>query len=169
MELATVIYLKKGTSYKDATQYPMGAVKGGFAEHYMRNNRPAQPLILFPATTDTLRAALENKIVLFASDQPTAIYYLRKYGIFKEFSSVETLYTNTLRAAVGEGDKELLTTLITGWNNIDEARKKSIFTKWFVPSDTKPDWFLPGSLALVAVICVALIFRKIGMKRHGID
>lgn len=149
MEMSTALYLKKGVALDQLSRLAVGVVRGGNAFAFMHNERSDQRLVQYEQIKDLVQAAADGEIVAFVADQPTGSHYLRVAGLQDVFISRETLYTMPLRAAVREGDHEVLETLLYGWPNIDQQTRDRIYSRWFIEERLFPGWLIPAVAALI--------------------
>lgn len=157
--LTTFMYLNKNLSRDEAETCKIGVIKGGYTEYYMRTERPERNVVMYSRTDELIQAAADGEIMAFLADQPTAVYYLRKFQIEEIFTSGEKLYTMSLQVAVKQGNEELLEFIDRGWSNMDSQKLNYLHNKWFLKQDSGPSWMLTATLISVVVLFLLLAIR----------
>lgn len=169
MEVAAYMYVNNALSEEIAATYPVGVVKGGFEEHFMRTEWPERPLVLFDQNKAMIQAAKDGMLEVFVADQPTAVHYLNLFHIGNDFNHTRKLYAMPMRVAVGEGRHDALDCILYGWTKLDQREIKRIFGTWFIHEKPTPDWWWPGLLISLLTIVAAIIIRKLGRRAHGVQ
>ncbi|BCS88192.1 transporter substrate-binding domain-containing protein [Pseudodesulfovibrio sediminis] len=144
--LSTILYISNTATMEEAATCPVGVVKGGYTEYFMRTTRPTRTAYTYPSLDQTVQAAANGELLAFLADQPTAFYAMSRYGIQDTFTAGERLYTKSLQVAVKNGNKELLDFITQGWRKMDRQHLNYIHKKWFMDAETGPDWLLTTTL-----------------------
>lgn len=165
IELSTHLFVRNGFDARQAQ--PVGVVRGGYEEDFMRANRPTTRLVLYDDNMIMTRAATDGHIPAFVADSPTVSYCLGLYDARGDFSASDLIYTKPLQAAVREGRHDILNLVVYGWARIDQKMLARIHGKWFMNTDDRPAWLLGG--VLIAGLALILAFAILGVAKrlHG--
>lgn len=94
--------------------FPLG-VKQGDQHIDIYKAHGVTRLIPFPNHDAITAAAAQHKINVFAFDEPSALYFLNKYGIESEFRQSAPIFQDQLRRAVRKGDTDMLRLISNGF------------------------------------------------------
>ncbi|MDY0146394.1 MAG: transporter substrate-binding domain-containing protein, partial [Kiritimatiellia bacterium] len=84
----------------------------------------------YPNYEAIVQAAKNQDLRVFSIDEPSAVYYLYKFGIEDQFRNSFVLYTGALHRAVHKGSAELLALVQEGFDHISPAEYRAIDEKW---------------------------------------
>lgn len=167
LEVATVLFVRKDMEESLPDDVAIGIIRGGCEISYLEQNYPDYKCVFYPDTKTMIEAAAKGEISAFISDLPAGTHYLRTLNIQTLFFPWKELFSLPLRPAVLNGRHEVLESILYGWANIDAKTHNRIYNRWFVESNTYPDW-LPPTLILLVVIAIGVpIFRR--FIRHAYD
>ncbi len=112
--------------------YRIGVLSGDFVEGFLKEKVPGADIVGYPSYEAIMAALKSNAIRAFAADSPTALFFLKRQGLSKDYPvyNSQLLYQNDWFAAVGEGNAKLLETVNAGLRKISAADKKEIATRW---------------------------------------
>ena len=111
--------------------FTVAAKKGDNAINILRQNGITS-IVEYHSAEDLIKAAKEQKLVVFVMGKPPAMYYMYKMQIQDKFKlSSSYLYTSQFHRAVHAGNKELLDILNNGFGEITESEYKEIDNKWY--------------------------------------
>jgi len=147
-------------SVAELKEIEVGVTKGGFEEEYLRRNFKHLRLRLYDNNKKLVKSAVSGEIAAFVADYPVGLYYLHRFEVPEDFRVLKILYSNTLYSAVKKGDKEILSLVDNGLQQIGEDQKERIQQKWIRSEQVLPFWFVPF-LAVVGVtflLCVLLLY-----------
>lgn len=167
IELSTHIHVRKGRDAAKAR--PVGVVRGGYEEYFMRANRPGTPLILFDENLSMIGAAARGEYPAFAADTPTASACLAMHDSRDDFDRADLLYRKPLRAAVVEGRHDILNLVIHGWERMDQKRIVRIHGKWFMDAPERSPWIVRGMLIGLLVLVLALAVRLLSQRHRRVE
>ena len=173
-------YLDYGPTIADVSTYlytlngadrmcPIGIVRGGYGENFIRKKQPKRPLAFFAQTKAMIEAASAGGIEAFVADQPTGVYYMHIFGMKEMLEEPVELYRKPLRVAVGSGMHDVLEFIFYGWLEIDRQELRYIYGKWFMDKSSNPDWLIPVICSTLLVLIIGFAIRKIGQRTHNID
>ncbi|ADU63860.1 MAG: transporter substrate-binding domain-containing protein [Pseudodesulfovibrio sp.] len=164
IELSTHLFVRNGF---DARQtQPVGVVRGGYEEDFMRANRPTTRLVLFDDNMTMVRAATDGHIPAFVADSPTVSYCLGLYGARSDFAVSDLIYRKPLQAAVCEGRHDTLDLVNYGWARMDQKTLTRIHGKWFLDTANRPPWLLGGMLIAGLALVLAFAIRGVTKRLH---
>ena len=95
------------TSVASLKGFPVGAKKGDNSINILKENGITN-IIEYDSAEAIVKAAKEQKLVIFVLGKPPALYYLYKMQIQDNFNYSSSLYTSEFYRAVKEGDTKLL-------------------------------------------------------------
>ncbi|HEY9074948.1 MAG TPA: transporter substrate-binding domain-containing protein [Anaerolineaceae bacterium] len=122
------------------------AVKSGDAAIEFLKSKGVDQILEFPSYEEIIKAAKEQRVIVFVVDQPPALYFLYKYGIQDQFQASEPLYSGQFHRAVRKGNSDLLKVVEQGFSRISKSEYAAIDRKWFGTSPVvSPEfWFYLG-------------------------
>lgn len=108
-----------------------------------------------------IKAAKDQKLVVFAMGKPPSLYYMYKMQIQDKFNYSSPLYTSKFYRAVKEGDKELLDIINGGFASISQSEYKLIDNKWF--GNPSPSLYDVESFRIVIIAVSIIILLALGL------
>ncbi|MDX9708890.1 MAG: transporter substrate-binding domain-containing protein [Trichloromonas sp.] len=119
-------------SLEDLSGFRVGVIAGDLALGYLREHLPQATLAIYPDNQDLFDAAERGEIRVFIKDTPIALHHLMRRGLLSQFEyhAPSPLYSNHFRAAVGEGNGELLTLVNEGLRRITPKEKAAVVRRW---------------------------------------
>ncbi|RJF81854.1 EAL domain-containing protein [Azospirillum cavernae] len=110
--------------------YTVG-VKNGDACIDWLNDHGIISISRYPSFASLIDAAIHQDILVFCIDDPSARYFLTKYGIQDRFRFTEPLYNGELHWAVRKGDTALRALITEGFNRITPEERRAIEDRWY--------------------------------------
>lgn len=119
-------------SLEDLNGFRVGVIAGDLALDFLREHLPQATLAIYPDNQDLFDAAERGDIRVFIKDTPIALHHLRRRGLLSQFEyhAPSPLYSNHFRAAVAEGNSELLTLVNEGLRRITPKEKAAVVRRW---------------------------------------
>lgn len=119
-------------SLEDLNGFRVGVIAGDLALDFLRTHLPQATLAIYPDNQDLFDAAERGEIRVFIKDTPIALHHLQRRGLLPQFEHdpPSPLYSNHFRAAVGEGNGELLTLVNDGLRRITPKEKAAVIRRW---------------------------------------
>lgn len=139
--------------------FPVGAKKGDNSINILKKNGITN-IIEYDSAEAVIKAAMEQKLVIFVLGKPPGLYYLYKMQIQDNFNYSSSLYTSEFHRAVKEGDTKLLNTINEGFSKISKVEYESIDEKWFGKTESqfyKSKIFKFGLLGVIIIMIFALL------------
>ena len=120
------------TTLEELSGFRVGVIAGDLALDYLREHLPQATLAIYPDNEDLFDAAERGEIRVFIKDTLIALHHLRRRGLLShfEYHSPSPLYSNHFRAAVREGNGELLTLVNEGLRRITPKEKAAVVRRW---------------------------------------
>ncbi len=140
---STNIFLNKSINFPDnieqLSSYRIGVIKKDFVEDYLKRRVTPSAVVGYP-DYQSLMADLKNeKLLVFAADTPTGIFYLSASNLLEKFHYQQNkpLYQNEWYIATSRGRHELLAIVNAGMAEITKDEWRKIVRRWLsgVPSD----------------------------------
>ena len=135
------------TTPADLSGFRVGVIAGDLALGYLREHLPQTTLAIYPDNQDLFDAAERGEIRVFIKDTPIALHHLMRRGLLSQFEyhSPSPLYSNHFRAAVGEGNSELLSLVNEGLRRITPQERAAIVRRWMAePGKWREDRLIVG-------------------------
>ncbi len=110
--------------------YTVGAKNGDACIDWL-NDQGIVSISRYPSFAALIDAAIHKDILVFCIDDPSARYFLTKYGIQDRFRYTDPLYTGELHWAVRKGDSALHALITEGFNRITPDERRAIEERWF--------------------------------------
>ncbi|MBF0412562.1 MAG: transporter substrate-binding domain-containing protein [Desulfamplus sp.] len=130
----------KSKSVKELKGQKIGVVGGTMPEQELRKKYPDIEIITFPNIEDKISAVREGKIQAFVSNPASVSVILGKMGLAGEFEAIdEQLFVRQLHAGILKNNKELLTIVNKGFDEISNDELAEIELRW-IP-DPKKQYF----------------------------
>ncbi len=139
--------------------FAVGAKKGDNSINILKENGITN-IIEYNSAEDLVKAAKQQKLVIFVLGKPPGLYYLYKMQIQDNFNYSSSLYTSEFYRAVKKGDTKILAVINHGFSKISRAQYTSIDEKWFgktQPNFYKNKIFKLGVLIIIGVILFVLL------------
>jgi len=153
------IYFHKNISGIDGIEslkgFKVGVKKGDSSVSFLRK-RGINDLVEFNSYEDIVRAAKDQRIMIFVMDKPPALYFLYKMGIQDQFRASNFIYSGQFHRAVRKGNTEILKEVEDGFNKISGAEYASIDERWMGSTLIGPESVNRLIIALGAVCIVVL-------------
>lgn len=136
------------------SQGTVAVVNKTYAHNYVRENYPEATVLPFPSIKDAIGPFLSGKFDVLVGNV-SSIHMLGSQA--KEWSRVEicrTLFSRPVRAAVAEGNDELLKIVNEGFAQINQQERDILERRWFVkvePDNGLRSVLLPAALVLVLI------------------
>ncbi|WP_375750275.1 diguanylate cyclase [Vibrio sp. HN007] len=170
--IATRLFVSSDLEVDNASEigeYTVGVTRGGFSDGFIKANYPEVKRKAYSTSKDIIDAAISGEIKIFVMDYTAAMYFLHKRGYPTEFQAVETLYMEKLRAAVSEGDENLLSTVNEALNEIPQEEFDRILNKWIQSDRELPDWIVPGFIFVISLLLIMFTVFYILMLKRQVD
>lgn len=135
------------TTLQDLSGFRIGVIAGDLAVAYLREHLPQATLAIYPDNRDLFDAAERGDIRVFIKDTPIALHHLMRRGLLPQFEyhAPSPLYSNHFRAAVGEGNGELLNRVNDGLRRISPKEKAAVVRRWMTaPGKWREDRLIIG-------------------------
>jgi PAS domain S-box-containing protein len=152
--------------------FPVGVKVGD--QHVDRlREQGVTAVIPFPNNDALIRAAKQQKISVFLSDFPSAVYQLARLGIDDKFRHSAPIFRDSLRRAVRRGDTATLRVVTQGFAAIDPKELKRINDRWFGSAISDSGRYTTYArygavVAIVAIVVIAGLIRWNHSLRTGI-
>jgi len=170
LDIQTNLYINDtlpADTIQDLGDIVLGVIENDYVVEYLSQHHPDIRIRTFPGSAEVVKQALDGKLSAYALDFPNAIFLLAEHDALTQFRRVETLYTETLRAAVKKGNKQLLVMINQGVKKITRKDIDTILNKWGIspppPIVEYRNWII-GSVLLLLFICIAFIFYSMELK-----
>ncbi|MCP4353825.1 MAG: transporter substrate-binding domain-containing protein [Desulfobacterales bacterium] len=122
---------------KDLAGRQVGVVTSDFNAQYVKTNQPDAVITEYAGYEQLVRAAMNGEVEAFIMETPVAMTYLSKLDGFDIIHKADRpVHTDLLRAAVAEGNKQLLEIVDKGLSAISARELKSIIQSWTGQSET---------------------------------
>ncbi|MGH4123177.1 MAG: HD domain-containing phosphohydrolase [Clostridium sp.] len=118
------------TNVESLKGFTVGAKKGDNSIDILKKNGITN-IIEYNSSEDIVKAAKEQKLVIFVLGKSPGLYYLYKMQIQDNFNYSKSLYTSKFYRAVKKGDTNILGVINEGFSKISKAEYESIDKKWF--------------------------------------
>ncbi|MDO6677044.1 transporter substrate-binding domain-containing protein [Shewanella sp. 4_MG-2023] len=116
---------------KQIPQYRIGVTHNSFHHNWLKKYFPNADIRTFKGYKALFDAAINGEISLFICQPLYLDTYLKQTPATTKFKTIESaLYSHPFRAAVKKGNVELLQTIDTGIQQIDNKKKDAISAKW---------------------------------------
>ena len=120
----------------------VGALRGGYAATYLRENWPDIEVVDFALTEAAITAAGDGQIRAFLDETPTTLTLLNRLGRAGEFKHLKKpLYSKKIFAGVHENNPDLLAKIDAGLSAITNEEFVEIESRW-IP-DPEDRYFKP--------------------------
>jgi diguanylate cyclase (GGDEF)-like protein/PAS domain S-box-containing protein/putative nucleotidyltransferase with HDIG domain len=133
--------------------FTVAAKKGDNSINILKENGITD-IVEYDNAEALIKAAKDQKLVVFTMGKPPSLYYMYKMQIQEKFNYSSPLYTSNFYRAVKEGDKELLSIINDGFSSISQSEYDLIDNKWF--GNTNPSLYDLESFRIF-IIAVSII------------
>ncbi len=137
--------------------YPVGVVRGGYEEEFVRTQFPEVEVTTYPNNEDMIMDAFAGNIQAFVADLQVANFFLYSDTDPSQFIGVRHLYSGKLRPAVAEGNSDLQSLIRYGMAQVTDQEKHRIFSKWMYINTVYPDYLWPVVILLSAFVAISYI------------
>lgn len=120
----------------DLESIRIGVVRGDSVIGHLGLVLPEAVLVMYPSALDLFKDARNGDLSAFVLDTSVGHYFLREFGLADRFHVLgdALLYRGEYRAAVREGDAEMLNLINRGMNSIDPEARALILERWLGPN-----------------------------------
>jgi len=155
------------TSAEQLQGRPVGVIAKSFYNNLIGKQFPEMNPVPIPSSGKLVEAAANGEVDAFLADYPTLMYQIGSMGKIKEFKVVEYVSLQEFRAAVAEGDANLLAMIEEGLTLIDQDERDSIYNRWIIGETSQPrEWLLPAVIfGFVGLLIAALLPVILGMRK----
>ncbi|MDC0335698.1 transporter substrate-binding domain-containing protein [Pseudodesulfovibrio sp.] len=154
------------SSFDELKGQRVGVIEKSFYDNYTQRTFPDIVPVRSKTATELVNATARGDIEVFLADYPTLMYQIGIMGKIDDFKVVEFVSEQQFRAAVAEGNLEMLTVIEKGLSLIDQSERDSILNRWIIGDDVHPrGWLLPVVLislfSLLLALVVPFVFSKL--------
>lgn len=155
------VYVKKGRGIREISQLNgrhVGVIESSFFDNYMELNYPEMKPVRYKTTLELAENAIRGDIAGFVGDYPTVMYQIGAMGKVDEFEVLDFSGTQWFRAAVAQGDTELLRMIESGLELVDQDERDYIFNRWVVGQpDNSSSWLVPAIFTTLACLLIVIL------------
>ncbi len=150
---------------KDATSlrgFTVGVKKRDNAVTFLKQ-RGIDTLAEYDSYEAMIEAAKQRKIWIFVADKPSALYFLNKKGLLRQFNLSKPLYTGTSHRAVKKGNTALLKTVEDGFAAITKDEYRAIDERWYGSKGLHIEylrWVAIAAAFLAAIILFLMMWNR---------
>ena len=147
----------------DSLQGFVVGVKEGDAAIDLLKSHGVNNLVYFQGYEAVIQAAKEHKVNVFVVDTPPALYFLHKYGLYRDFKASPPLNVGEFHRAVRKGDTALLREIETGFALLSPGELASIEKKWYgapILNGMSRSTFLIGGSSLGLVLLLLFLWNR---------
>ena len=172
MEIETAVYFKTGKSDAVAlnalADASTGVISDSFQEEYLGRQHPGNRIISYTDIDGLLTGLLMEEVEAAVAEVPEMTFALNRLGITGAAQQGDILFTETVHAAVLEGNANLLTLVREGLAAIPSDTLETIHERWISQGlnwKSVIAWVAPvvGGGILV-IIFIALWNRRLGRE-----
>lgn len=164
------LFIKKGSgvqSVDDLKGRPVGVIEKSFFENFVRRNYPHVNMVPIRTAAELVTAADTGVVDAFIADYPTLMFQIGTMGKANEFTLVEYLSHQEFRAAVAQGNANLLTMVEEGLKLIDQDERDTLLNRWIVgDQDQTGSWLLPVGIVSLAALSLAILLPFVWGRRN---
>ncbi len=153
-----IFFLQSISGISDASSlrgFPVAVKSGDAAVDFLRSQGVDQ-ILEYPSYESIIQAAKDKKVIVFVVDQPPALYYLYKLGIYDQFNQTQPLYSGEFHRAVLKGNSQTLQTVEQGFAMISQQEYSAIDQKWLGQKTLAP-WIWQTLVITGGIICLVII------------
>ena len=147
----------------DIEGFPVGVLRGTSVQAYLEEHGKNLRLILYDNPEQIIDAALDGRIRVFVSEEPTISFYFSRAGSWGGFRRAQKpLLSSDLRVAVRKGDTAMLALVEQGMSQITPQDKRRIEKKWSgtpLAPHMPWKWILLGLGVILALICGVILWN----------
>jgi PAS domain S-box-containing protein len=139
------------------------AVKEGDAAIDLLRSHGVDNLVFFKGYEAVIQAAKEHKVNVFVVDTPPALYFLHKYGLYRDFKASQPLNVGEFHRAVRKGNTALLNEIEAGFAMLSPGELANIEKKWYgapILNGMSRSTFLIGSGSLGLVLLLLFLWNR---------
>lgn len=141
------------------------AVKAGDACINVLEKEGVSSFRFYPSYEEIIKNASKEIVKIFCMDDPPAMYYVEKYGVYDLFRKAFTLYTGQFHRAVKKGRVDLLTVVERGFSEIPPEEVLKIREKWMGRELAKTYPYLEyvgiGSLVILTLMVLSFVWNAV--------
>lgn len=129
------LFVKKGANITNVSQLSgrkVGVIDSSFYHNYMRINYPWMVPVPIKTAEELVLVAERGEVDAFLADYPTLMYQVGIMGKAGDFQVVEFVSDQEFRAAVGEGNQNMLSVVERGLTLINQEELDSIYNRWII-------------------------------------
>lgn len=135
----------------------VGVIKGSFYDSFIRTKYPDMKPYQANTSTDLVNASVMGKVDAFLADYPTLMYQVGAMGKARNFEVLELISEQTFRAAVAEGNENLLYVVDQGLSRISQDERDAIMNRWIVnEKEEESQWLVSAVIMSAITFCIAL-------------
>ncbi len=139
---STNIFVNKSINFPDSLEqlspYRIGVIEKDFVEGYLKKRVAPSAVVAYYDYQSLMADLKSKKLLVFAADTPTGIFYLAANGLLDKFHyhPNKPLYQNDWYVATSKGRYKLLAIVNAGMAKITKEEWKKISRRWIsgVPS-----------------------------------
>ncbi len=162
------LFVKNGSSITDFSQLdgkPVGVIEKSFYDNYMQDAFPAMKPARIKTAAQLVEVAASGEVEAFLADYPTLMYQIGSMGKAKDFRVVQFVSEQEFRAAVAEGNDEILAVVEKGLTLIDQSERNILLDRWIIGEEKeKNSWLLPVIWISVFSLLIAVLVPFITSK-----
>jgi diguanylate cyclase (GGDEF)-like protein len=144
IRVETQLFARRGEGVlglADAVGRSVGVVDGTVEQAFLARYWSGIETVPYADSEAMVMAAVGGAVDAFVTDFPTGQYRLIRREAIDRFATVDTLYTEGIRAAVPKGEAARLAWVDAALARIDEAEKQALLDRWLVPRAPLPPWW----------------------------
>lgn len=165
------LFVRKGapvTGVKQLDGRRVGVIDSSFYHNYMRVHYPWMIPVPIATSEELVLAAERGDVDAFLADYPTLMYQVGIMGMSNVFKVVEFVSDQEFRAAVAEGNENMLAVVENGLKLIDQKELNAIYNRWIIGDDEGDGSWLTTAviLSLFGLLLAVLLPYVIGKFRR---
>ena len=169
IRVETQLFARRGAGVRGlagAVGRRVGVVDGTVEQAFLARYWPGIEAVPYADSAAMVTAAVGGALDAFVTDYPTGQYRLIRQEAIDGFATVDTLFTEAIRAAVPKGDAARLAWVDAALARIGEAEKQAMLVRWLVPRAPLSPW-LPWTLVGAAggLVAVGVGAHYVALRR----
>lgn len=155
------------TDISDLRGRYVGVLEQGYSQSWLREHYPELKRKPYKNSRHMVEGARAGEVDGLLTEYATLVYQLGSTGQSRDFVPLQSLYEETLKAAVAQGRADLLELVDQGIRDMGEEQRRKIYERWIIPDDALPGWLWPaaGAGLIALIIGLAAVFSG-GLRRE---
>jgi len=165
------LFVRNSIGIKDISELgdrPVAVLDQGYSEFYLKEKYPELILKPYKTSKHMVAAAIAGEVDALLTESATLVYQFGTNAKINEFSPIGILYERPLRAAVAQGNTDLLRLVEKGMANLSTRDREHVFNRWIVV-EAYPGWLLPtiilGGVVVAALLWLFMFTSKPALKQ----